>query len=75
MENNTAENIRQMFEFLYKQEKGNDVFAVLNPTPGEYDNNQIIIDNQNKGYKLIDANMFGQDNDTYEVLIFAPDKN
>lgn len=51
---------------------GKDAVAVVSQgTPGEYDYNPTVKEYEAKGYKLVDANMFGQGDESGEILIFA----
>ena len=64
-----------MYETFYKADYGPNVVAVISEgQPGEYDDNPTIDEYTEKGYKLIDANMFGQDGEVGEILIFTPVK-
>lgn len=64
-----------MYEFFYKQDYGKDVVAVISEgEPGEYDENPSVKEYTDKGYKLVDANMFGEEGEIGEILIFVPDK-
>ena len=51
---------------------GKDAIAVVSQgTPGEYTDNQTVKEYEAKGYKLKDVNMFGQGDETGEILIFV----
>ena len=54
---------------------GTDAIVVLNgDEPGVYENNPTIKEYEGKGYRLCDANMFGQDLERYEALTFCKRK-
>lgn len=54
---------------------GTDAIVVLNgDEPGVYENNPTIKEYEEKGYRLCDANMFGQDLERYEALTFCKRK-
>ena len=66
-----AEKIRLFYEKCYQKEYGADVIAVISSAqPGDYQNNPTIDEYTKKGYKLIDANMFGDENGQGEILLF-----
>ena len=68
-----VEGMRQMHESCYRLDYGMDVIAVVSAgEPGEYENNPTIEEYTQKGYKLIDANMFGCGNERGEILLFKP---
>lgn len=69
-----AEEMRVFYERCYREEYGPEVMAVLNGgEPGNYDNNPTVEEYRQKGYKLIDANMFGDSlGSVAEIFIFAP---
>ena len=55
---------------------GKDAVAVVSKgSPGNYDDNPTVMEYEAKGYKLVDSNMFGhmfgQGNETGEILIFV----
>ena len=73
MDSELSEKTRRMYEFFYRQDMGDSVVAVVSQgTPGEYDENPTVREYAEKGYRLIDANMFGQGDDSGEILIFKP---
>ena len=75
MEKNFVESMRKHFEFFAKMEYGDSAVAVVSEgKPGEYDNNPTIAKYQELGYKLADANMFGDLGETGEILIFQKAK-
>ena len=52
--------------------KGKDALAVVSEgPPGQYEDNPTVNEYKAKGYKLVDGNMFGQGNETGEILIFV----
>jgi hypothetical protein len=54
---------------------GTDAIVVLNGgEPGVYENNPTIKEYEEKGYRLCDANMFGQGLERYEALTFCKKK-
>ena len=71
-----AEDMRLLFEKYYQLEYGEDVVAVISSAePGDYQNNPTIDEYTQKGYKLIDANMFGTvgtESERGEILVFKP---
>ena len=68
-----AEKMRLFYEKCYQLEYGTDIIAVINNAePGSYESNPIIDEYTQKGYKLIDANMFGNEKELGEILIFKP---
>ena len=51
---------------------GKDAVAVVSKgSPGNNDDNPTVMEYEAKGYKLVDSNMFGQGNETGEILIFV----
>lgn len=54
-----------------KETFGIDAVVALNAgEPGVYENNPIIIEYEQKGYKFCDANMFGEGLERMETLTF-----
>lgn len=68
-----AEKMRLFYEMCYQLEYGADIIAVINNAePGSYESNPIIDEYAQTGYKLIDANMFGNEKERGEIFIFKP---
>ena len=75
MDKDLPEKMRGMYEFFYKKEFGDSVIAVISESePGNYEDNSTISKYKKNGYKLMDANIFGQGFEKGEILIFVPDK-
>ena len=71
MDSKFSEEMRRMYESFYKQDEGDSIVAVVSEgIPGEYDDNPTVNDYEAKGYQLIDANIFGQGDESGEILIF-----
>ena len=72
MDAKLIESMRFMNQIGAWETYGKDAVAVVSQgTPGEYDDNSTVKEYEAKGYKLVDANMFGQGNESGEILIFA----
>ena len=74
MDKEHAEKMRVFYERCYRAEYGPEVIAVFNGgEPGSYENNPTIEEYEQKGYKMIDANMFGDGlGSVGEIFIFVP---
>lgn len=72
MEAKMIEGIRCIYQMGAWETFGRDAVAVVSEgVPGEYIDNPTVKEYQSKGYKLVDANMFGTVNETFEILIFV----
>ena len=72
MDKNIIEDMRCMYQIDAWETYGKDAVAVMNEGfSGEYDENPTIKEYKAKGYKLVDANMFGEGTDTFEILTFV----
>ena len=72
MDAKLIESMRFMNQVSAWETYGKDAVAVVSQgTPGEYADNPTVKDFEAKGYKLVDANMFGQGNESGEILVFA----
>ena len=69
---NIIEDMRCMYQIDAWETYGKDAVAVMNEGfSGEYDENPTMKEYKAKGYKLVDANMFGEGTDTFEILTFV----
>ena len=72
MDAELIERMKRIYQISAWETYGKDAIAVLSEgTPGIYDNNPTINEYKTKGYKLVDANMFGHGVETGEILVFA----
>ncbi len=72
MDEEFIEYMRHMNQIGAWETYGKDAIAVVSQgTPGEYTDNPIVKEYEAKGYKLRDANIFGQGYESGEILIFA----
>ena len=68
MDEKLIEGMRRMNQIGAWETYGKDAIAVVSQgTPGD----PTVKEYEAKGYKLRDANMFGQGNETGEILIFV----
>jgi hypothetical protein len=75
MEKDFVTNMLEIYTFFAIDTFGTDAIVVLNGgEPSEYENNPTIKEYEEKGYRLCDANMFGQDLERYEALTFCKKK-
>jgi len=74
MEMNKAyiERTRKFYEDCYKEDNEDVVAVVSQGKPGVYQDNPTIKEYEQKGYYLIDANIFGCGDARGEILIFEP---
>ena len=72
MDAKLIEGVRCMNQIDAWETYGKDAVAVVSKgSPGNYDDNPTVMEYKAKGYKLVDSNMFGQGNETGEILIFV----
>ena len=72
MDEKLIEGMRRMNQIGAWEAYGKDAIAVVSQgTLGEYTDNPTVKEYEAKDYKLRDANMFGQGDETGEILIFV----
>ena len=72
MDQDFIETMLKFHTFNAKMTFGPEAIVVLNGgTPGEYEHNPTIKEFKEKGYRLCDANMFGQGSERAEALTFC----
>ena len=65
------EHMRCVYQIDAWETFGKNAVAVVSEgTPGNYDDNPTVKEYKEKGYKLVDANMFGKGFEFGEILIF-----